>query len=115
MKSLCTSDEDKASLRHERGAPTASDVRNRHQRIAVAEPSRTLHGPFVKSPRGSTTIVLPPPVFVEGVQPWPVSWFFPTLTAAIRAGFEVYARSAEGYLVRMHTARGLVLAIVRLR
>lgn len=37
---------------------------------------------------------------------------FPTLAAAIKAGFEVYDRTAEGYLVRTRTANGWAFALV---
>jgi hypothetical protein len=40
---------------------------------------------------------------------------FRSLAEAIHAGFEVYDRTAEGYLVRMRTARGWALALVTLR
>jgi hypothetical protein len=40
---------------------------------------------------------------------------FPSLAAALRAGFEVYDRTAEGYLVRTRTSNGWALALVRLR
>lgn len=40
---------------------------------------------------------------------------FRSLAEAINAGFEVYDRTAEGYLVRMRTARGWALALVALR
>jgi len=36
---------------------------------------------------------------------------FPSLQAAMNAGFHVYDRSAEGYLVRTRTRNGLCLAI----
>jgi hypothetical protein len=39
---------------------------------------------------------------------------FPTLAQALRAGFQVYDRNAEGYLVRTRTARGWALALVRI-
>jgi hypothetical protein len=38
---------------------------------------------------------------------------FPSVAAAIQAGFEVYDRTAEGYLVRILTARGWAFALVR--
>jgi hypothetical protein len=38
---------------------------------------------------------------------------FATLAEAKRAGFEVYERTAEGYLVRAKTTKGWVLALVR--
>jgi hypothetical protein len=40
---------------------------------------------------------------------------FSTLTAAIAAGFSVYDRNANGYLVRLRTSRGYALAVVDLR
>jgi hypothetical protein len=40
---------------------------------------------------------------------------FPSVSAAIAAGFEVYDRTPEGYLVRTKTARGWALALVRVR
>lgn len=40
---------------------------------------------------------------------------FPSLAAALSAGFEVYDRTAEGYLVRTRTARGWALAFARVR
>ncbi len=39
---------------------------------------------------------------------------FKTLSEAIRAGFEVYDRTEDGYLVRMRTEKGWALAIVSL-
>jgi hypothetical protein len=39
---------------------------------------------------------------------------FQSVEEAIRAGFEVYDRTSEGYLVRTKTARGWALAIVRI-
>jgi hypothetical protein len=38
---------------------------------------------------------------------------FRSVDEALRAGFEVYDRTSEGYLVRTRTARGWALAIVR--
>lgn len=38
---------------------------------------------------------------------------FATVSEARRAGFEVYDRTSDGYLVRTQTARGWALAIVR--
>jgi hypothetical protein len=38
---------------------------------------------------------------------------FRSVEEAIRAGFEVYDRTSDGYLVRTRTARGWALAIVR--
>ena len=38
---------------------------------------------------------------------------FRSIAEALRAGFEVYDRTSEGYLVRTRTARGWALAIVR--
>ena len=40
---------------------------------------------------------------------------FPSLSEAIRAGFQVFDRTREGYSVRTRTTRGWALAIVRLR
>ncbi|MBV9272180.1 MAG: hypothetical protein JO165_13885 [Candidatus Eremiobacteraeota bacterium] len=40
---------------------------------------------------------------------------FATLTAALRAGYQVYDRTAIGYLVRTRTAHGWAIAAVRLR
>ena len=40
---------------------------------------------------------------------------FPTLADALRAGFTIYDRTAEGYLVRTRTARGWALALVTLK
>lgn len=40
---------------------------------------------------------------------------FRSLAEAINAGFEVYDRSPDGYLVRLRTARGWAFAIVALR
>jgi hypothetical protein len=40
---------------------------------------------------------------------------FPSLSDALRAGFQVCDRTSEGYLVRTRTAAGWALAIVRLR
>jgi hypothetical protein len=37
---------------------------------------------------------------------------FRTLADALRAGFTVYDRTADGYLVRMRTAHGWAMAIV---
>lgn len=37
---------------------------------------------------------------------------FPTLTAAITAGYHVYDRTPKGYLMRTRTASGWALAIV---
>jgi hypothetical protein len=39
---------------------------------------------------------------------------FPSLAAAIRAGFQVYDRTETGYLVRKRTPAGFALAIVDL-
>ena len=36
---------------------------------------------------------------------------FPSLAAALHAGFEIYDRTAEGYLVRTRTTRGWAFAI----
>jgi hypothetical protein len=38
---------------------------------------------------------------------------FRSVEEALRAGFEVYDRTSDGYLVRTKTARGWALAIVR--
>jgi regulation of enolase protein 1 (concanavalin A-like superfamily) len=38
---------------------------------------------------------------------------FRSVQEAIRAGFEVYDRTSDGYLVRTKTARGWALALVR--
>ncbi len=40
---------------------------------------------------------------------------FPTLAAALSAGFQICDRTAEGYLVRTRTAQGWALALVPLR
>lgn len=40
---------------------------------------------------------------------------FATLSAAIRAGYQVYDRIPQGYLVRTRTTRGYALAIVDCR
>lgn len=37
---------------------------------------------------------------------------FPTLTAALHAGYQVYDRTPRGYLMRTRTATGWALAIV---
>ncbi len=37
---------------------------------------------------------------------------FTSLADAIRAGFQVYDRTAEGYLVRTKTDRGWAMAVV---
>jgi hypothetical protein len=37
---------------------------------------------------------------------------FTSLTEAIRAGFQVYDRTSEGYLVRTRTSAGWALAVV---
>lgn len=37
---------------------------------------------------------------------------FSSMADALRAGFEPYDRTADGYLVRMKTARGWGLALV---
>lgn len=39
---------------------------------------------------------------------------FPTLAAALAAGFELLDRTADGYLVRARTAKGWALALVPL-
>lgn len=38
---------------------------------------------------------------------------FPTLAEAINAGFEVYDRTTDGYVVRTRTARGWAMALVK--
>jgi hypothetical protein len=38
---------------------------------------------------------------------------FTSVNEALRAGFEVYDRTSDGYLVRIRTARGWALAVVR--
>jgi hypothetical protein len=40
---------------------------------------------------------------------------FPSLAAAIRAGFQVYDRTPTGYLVRIHTTAGWAMALVEVR
>jgi len=40
---------------------------------------------------------------------------FPSVVAALNAGFEIYDRTAEGYLARVRTARGWAFALVVLR
>jgi hypothetical protein len=40
---------------------------------------------------------------------------FPSLSDAIRAGFQVFDRTSDGYLVRTRTSAGWALAIVRVR
>lgn len=40
---------------------------------------------------------------------------FPSVSAAISAGFEIYDRTTEGYLARIRTARGFAFAIVKVR
>jgi hypothetical protein len=40
---------------------------------------------------------------------------FPTLKAALDAGFSVYDKTAEGYIVRTRTNSGYQLAEVRLK
>jgi hypothetical protein len=37
---------------------------------------------------------------------------FPTLADALRAGFQVYDRVSDGYLVKAHTRAGLAMAFV---
>ena len=37
---------------------------------------------------------------------------FETLEAALRAGFELFDRNADGYLVRIRTSRGYAIALV---
>lgn len=38
---------------------------------------------------------------------------FPTLAAALHAGYQVYDRTENGYLVRIMTARGWAMAFAR--
>lgn len=40
---------------------------------------------------------------------------FPTLAEALRAGFQIYDRTAEGYRVRIRTPGGWALAFVPLK
>jgi hypothetical protein len=40
---------------------------------------------------------------------------FSSLTDALRAGFQIFDRTSDGYLVRTRTAAGWALAIVRVR
>jgi hypothetical protein len=40
---------------------------------------------------------------------------FSSLGEAVRAGFQVYERTSDGYLVRTRTTAGWALAIVRVR
>ncbi|HEY8315175.1 MAG TPA: hypothetical protein VIG51_13520 [Candidatus Baltobacteraceae bacterium] len=40
---------------------------------------------------------------------------FPSLIAALRAGYQVYDRTAEGYLVRTRTTTGWAIALVHCR
>lgn len=40
---------------------------------------------------------------------------FPSLEAALRAGFQVYDRTPNGYLVRTKTSAGWAIALVDLR
>jgi hypothetical protein len=40
---------------------------------------------------------------------------FSSLSYALHAGFQVYERTSEGYLVRTRTAAGWALAVVRVR
>jgi hypothetical protein len=40
---------------------------------------------------------------------------FPTLKDALHAGFHVYDRTENGYLVRTRTAHGFALALVVMR
>jgi hypothetical protein len=40
---------------------------------------------------------------------------FPSLAEALRAGFQVYDRTSEGYLVRTRTLKGWAMALVPLR
>jgi hypothetical protein len=39
---------------------------------------------------------------------------FKTLADALKAGYQVYDRTSDGYLVRMRTAAGWAMAIVAL-
>ena len=38
---------------------------------------------------------------------------FPSVAAALSAGYQIFDRTSEGYLVRTKTARGWALALVR--
>lgn len=38
---------------------------------------------------------------------------FQSLAEAIRAGFQVFDRTQDGYLVRIHTASGWALAVAK--
>jgi Ca2+-binding EF-hand superfamily protein len=38
---------------------------------------------------------------------------FSSVSEALRAGFQVYDRTRDGYLVRTRTARGWALAVVK--
>lgn len=40
---------------------------------------------------------------------------FPSLIAALRAGYQVYDRTGDGYLVRTRTSNGWAIAAVRVR
>jgi hypothetical protein len=40
---------------------------------------------------------------------------FPSLEQALRAGYQVYERTSEGFSVRIRTANGWALAVVTLR
>ena len=40
---------------------------------------------------------------------------FPSVSAAINAGFEIYDRLPDGYLARIRTARGWAFALVKVR
>lgn len=40
---------------------------------------------------------------------------FTSLTDAIKSGFQVYDKTADGYLVRKRTPAGMALAVVVLR
>jgi hypothetical protein len=37
---------------------------------------------------------------------------FKSITEALRAGYQVYDRTADGYLVRIQTSRGWAMALV---
>lgn len=40
---------------------------------------------------------------------------FKSLAEALRAGYQIYDRTSDGYLVRIKTSAGWAMAIVRLR
>ena len=37
---------------------------------------------------------------------------FSSVTEALRAGYQIYDRTADGYIVRIQTARGWAMALV---